>query len=68
MMRENKRVTGEIFAWHLAGVAGAMPFVNAKLNPRQINPYRKRNRAVERKIEEVRAFINSMGLAAAGRR
>lgn len=41
-----------------------MPFVHARLDPNQINPYRERDSAAARKVEEVRAFIASMGLAA----
>lgn len=63
MAAERKRVMGELAAWHLAGVGAIMPFVNAKLDPQAINPYRGGQR-MARKVQEVREFIASRGLAA----
>lgn len=63
MAAERKRVMGELAAWHLSGVAAVMPFVNAKLNPKAINPYRRAD-AMAKKLAEVRQFIASAGLAA----
>jgi hypothetical protein len=64
MTRERKRVLGELAAWHLAGVAGCMPFVHARLDPAAINPYRDRAAGLSRQVEKVRAFIAARGLAA----
>lgn len=66
MATERKRVMGELAAWHLAGVGALMPFVNAKLSPQQINPYRVVDPAARRRIEAVRAFIAARGMAALG--
>lgn len=63
MCAEKKRVMGELAAWHLAGVALLMPFVNAKLNVQQINPYKGETRQSSQ-VEAVRAFIAARGLAA----
>jgi hypothetical protein len=62
MYQEKKRVEGELTAWMVSMICAHMPFVNARLNPRSINPYRAPGAA--RKIEEVRNFIAMRGLAA----
>lgn len=65
MAAERKRVMGELAAWHLAGVVGHMPFVNATLRPQEINPYRPADRpAVSAKLAAARAFVAEMAFKA----
>ena len=64
-----KRVDGLLFAWHLAGVVGFMPLTGKELNPEQINPFGSGvPRGTRTKLDEVKAFIAGIGLAALGGR
>lgn len=60
MCAERKRVMGELAAWHLSGVALYMPFVNAKVDPNAINPYRAGPPA-SAAVQRVKAFIAQVG-------
>lgn len=66
MAGERKRVMGEIFAWHLAGVVGHMPFTARALNPADINPY-KGVRRDSPQLARIKAVIASMTLRAIAR-
>lgn len=66
MAGERRRVWGELAAWHLAGVALFMPFVNAKLDPAEINPY-KGNEPEDPGVARIKAFIKKRAWLAATR-
>jgi hypothetical protein len=63
MAAERKRVWGELAAWHLAGVVGHMPFVNATLRPQEINPYRPRA-GISPRLAAARAFVAEVAFKA----
>ncbi len=64
MCAEKKRVAGELAAWHLAGIAMLMPFVNAKLSVAAINPYGPGKDSA--KVQAVKDYIAAQGIAALG--
>ena len=67
MAGARKRVDGQLFAWHLAGVVGHMPLTGRVLDAERINPFGGTVSAAAReRIDQVKAFIAGRGLAALG--
>ncbi|VTR92819.1 unnamed protein product [Gemmata massiliana] len=69
MAAGRKRVDGQLFAWHLAGVVGFMPLTGKVLDPERINPFGTGAGGTaegRREIDRVRDFISARGIAALG--
>ena len=62
MAQAHREFLGELTAWNVSMICAHIPFTKGQLDPRRINPYRRRDTAIERKIAEVKAFIAAAGL------
>ncbi|HEY1191910.1 MAG TPA: hypothetical protein VGE74_30040 [Gemmata sp.] len=67
MAGKRKEVEGFLAAWSTAALLARMPFTAKVYDPRVINPFGGAQSAeIRAKIDEVKAFIASRGLARGG--